>query len=782
MSVRGTPESIIKNEKEEFSQREKIKVENDLDSKGYEASQIAQVFIKDERNHSIDTDDTVSDRIYNGCDTMVNFDPTVFEMQDDTKELQMHTDNNKYQVADICEQVMIIKKENVEYENTENVSNSITNEHNFTYPWMKCEVVEELPENDLGAETCEITGITDKNEDDHILKKNLAEGGHKKNKCIHCNQSFRYKRTLNNHIINKHPEYIASVSSKIHECTHCSYKTTIKDKFTRHILKHPGPDGSCKLSVCIHCNRTFIDKSNLDDHIIKKHPEHIASVLRKILECSHCTYKTIIKRELDNHILRKHPEYIASVLRKVLECAHCTYKTTIKRELDSHIIKKHPEYIASVSSKLHECKYCPFKATSKCYLARHMWKHPGAEGSCEPKTCIYCHATFKWKKNLDNHIIKNHPEYIASVSSKIHECTHCSYKTTLKSELTKHMLKHPDAISCNMLNVCNHCNTTFMNKINLNDHIMKKHPEHAASVSRKIHECKYCEYKTTLKGHLAEHMAKHPEAESELKSCIHCNGTFRSKAVLDNHIIKEHPNHIASISSKIHECKYCEFKTTLKDRLAKHMGKHPGAEGGYDLKTCTHCNATFKSKKSLDNHTIKKHPNDVASVSSKIHECNYCTYKTTTKGHLAIHMEKHPDAESVSYERKTCIHCNATFKHKTDLDDHIIKKHPEYIASVSSKVHECPYCAYKTTIKRDFTRHMLKHPDAAYTSFDIMYNAYDTMVHFDPTAMRFEESSEGVLEMPDEDELQKDIENCEPQVIKNNIDEYECIDVNGSGY
>ncbi|CAH2003482.1 unnamed protein product [Acanthoscelides obtectus] len=504
MSVRGTPESIIKNEKEEFSQREKIKVENDLDSKGYEASQIAQVFIKDERNHSIDTDDTVSDRIYNGCDTMVNFDPTVFEMQDDTKELQMHTDNNKYQVADICEQVMIIKKENVEYENTENVSNSTGND-DFTKPWTKSEAVEELKlENCLDTEACTETSEECINK---IEKHPKAQGSHKPYVCIHCNETFRRKRSLDGHIFKKHPDFAPSISSKMHLCAHCAYGTTKKDHLVSHMLKHPGT-GASKPNVCIQCNRSFMSKINLGDHIINKHPKHIASVSSKIHECTDCTYKTTFKNR----------------------------------------------------------------------MARHMSKHPDAKSSYTLKKCVHCDAKFSTKILLGNHIINKHPDFIGSVFSKIHECTHCTYKTTIKGNLAIHMLKHPDAKSSYKLNECIHCNRTFISKKSLNDHIIKKHPEYIASVTSKIHECKYCIFKTIFKDRLARHIwQQHPGAEGgcQLETCIHCNRTFSSKINLHDHIIRDHPGYITTVSSKVHECIYCSYKTTSKNMFTRHMLKHP---------------------------------------------------------------------------------------------------------------------------------------------------------------------------------------------------------------
>ncbi|CAH2003486.1 unnamed protein product [Acanthoscelides obtectus] len=507
---------LIKSAEEEVSEIQKaIKEENDLDSKEFE---VTPVFIKNENGQLIDTNaiDTVWDRFYNGCDTIVNVDPTamrfegtgegVLKMQDEKIELQKH-EHNKYKVAESCDP-LIIKNENDEYKftdaDTENMSTSTGND-DFTKPWTKSEAVEELKlENCLDTEACTETSEECINK---IEKHPKARGSHKPYVCIHCNETFRRKRSLDGHIFKKHPDFAASISSKMHLCAHCAYGTTKKDHLVSHMLKHPGT-GASKPNVCIQCNRSFMSKINLGDHIINKHPKHIASV----------------------------------------------------------------------SSKIHECTDCTYKTTFKIRMARHMSKHPDAKSSYTLKKCVHCDAKFSTKILLGNHIINKHPDFIGSVFSKIHECTHCTYKTTIKGNLAIHMLKHPDAKSSYKLNECIHCNRTFISKKSLNDHIIKKHPEYIASVTSKIHECKYCIFKTIFKDRLARHIwQQHPGAEGgcQLETCIHCNRTFSSKINLHDHIIRDHPGYITTVSSKVHECIYCSYKTTSKNMFTRHMLKHP---------------------------------------------------------------------------------------------------------------------------------------------------------------------------------------------------------------
>nr|CAI5830839.1 unnamed protein product [Callosobruchus analis] len=527
--------------------------------------------------------------------------------------------------------------------------------------------------------------------------------------CIHCNATFTNRIALHDHIIREHPDYIGSVTSKILECTHCTFKTTSNSHFARHMSNH----FNYNLSICVHCNATYKSKKNLDDHIIRKHPDFIESISSKIHECTHCTYKTTVKGHLTEHMVQ-HTETAD------ITCIHCNAVFKRKRNLDDHIVRKHPDFIAFVSSKIHECTHCSYRTAMKANLDHHMLKH-----HIYMLRCLHCEATFKRKTGLDNHVIRKHPHFIASVSSKMHECTYCTYKTTMKSNFAKHLLKHrADKLMCTA------CNKQFRHKGKLDDHTIRKHPHLIASVTNKIHECSRCAFKTVIKATLAKHIKKHSH---KLSKCIHCNAIYKHKIGLDDHILRQHPELIASVSSKMHECTHCAFKTVLKANLALHMLEHHETAD-----RCNHCNSTFKSKPALNDHIINRHPDFMASISSKIHQCKYCTYKTTWKSHFARHMLAHPETAD-SRKLSKCIRCNTEYKHKIGLDEHILRQHPELIASVSNKMHECTHCAFKTVFKDNLTVHMVEHHETA----DIC--KFSTCVHCNTTFIDKQALSDHIL-------------------------------------
>nr|CAI5819638.1 unnamed protein product [Callosobruchus analis] len=584
-----------------------------------------------------------------------------------------------------------------------------------------------------------------------------AAGNRITNRCTYCKKTFAH-----DHKIKRHHDFITSVSSKVHGCTECTYKTVSTSELRRHMVNHPDV-----ADTCLYCNKTLSTKPLLDDHVVKRHPDFVASVSRKIHECTKCTYKTTRSkcirehllakhseianrciycnktfkstRSLDNHIVKKHPDFITSISRKVHECTECTYKTvgayllrrhnmvnhpdvagcvycnstfTRKVTLDDHIVKRHPDFIATISSKVHECTECTFKTVSTSQLKRHIVANA-------TNRCIYCNKTFKRKRSLDDHIVKIHPDFITSVSRKVHECTECAYKTVSAYLLRRHnMVSHSDVAGNRITNTCIYCNKTFKSTQSLDDHVIKIHPDFIRSVSSKVHECTECTYRTVSTTLLKQHVtAKHPDTAGNRKTnkCFYCNKTFKSTQSLDDHVVKIHPDFITSVSSKVHECTECIYKSVSTTLFKQHVtSKHPDIAGNFKTNRCIYCNKTLSRKTSLHDHIVKRHPDFIASVSCKVHECTKCTYKTIRSIELKKHMmEKHPD---IAGNRTTsrCIYCNKTFKTTRSLDDHIVKIHPDFITSVSSKVHECKECTYRTVSTTLLKQHVTaKHPDIA---------------------------------------------------------------------
>nr|CAH7756834.1 unnamed protein product [Callosobruchus chinensis] len=326
--------------------------------------------------------------------------------------------------------------------------------------------------------------------------------------------------------------------------------------------------------------------------------------------------------------------------------------------------------------------------------------------------CSQCNKVFKKKTTLDEHVIKKH---------EIFERKDCYYKTTDEINLKKHNLIHSGANS--ELFSCHYCNAKLKRRQILDNHIVRKHPDFLESVKRKIHECSQCMYKTVFKPSFKRHLLMHGDigCSSKRYSCLQCSVVFKKKTALDEHCIKKHTDSITSVSSKIHECTYCNYKTTKKTNMTRHMVKHPSAVP--KLSKCKYCNASFINGEILDNHVLKKHPAFEASIEREIFECLYCPYKTIVKRYYNEHMKVHFRGE----QQSICEHCNAAFKSKRLLDAHIVKQHPKFIASVTSKIHKCSYCTYKTIHNGHFDAHLLIHSKGKTPTFKITPCKHCTM-------------------------------------------------------
>nr|CAI5819308.1 unnamed protein product [Callosobruchus analis] len=101
---------------------------------------------------------------------------------------------------------------------------------------------------------------------------------------------------------------------------------------------------------------------------------------------------------------------------------------------------------------------------------------------------------------------------------------------------------------------------------------------------------------------------KHPDFISSPKACSHCDASFRDKRALDDHILKKHPNFTSSITSEIHRCPECPVIVNVKTFKREHKSIRSRCAHYFKHDPCVHCNATFKSKLSLEEHVIRKHP------------------------------------------------------------------------------------------------------------------------------------------------------------------------------
>ncbi|CAH0549827.1 unnamed protein product [Brassicogethes aeneus] len=166
----------------------------------------------------------------------------------------------------------------------------------------------------------------------HIKQHNIKN----RLKCNFCQFLTAELRNLHAHVLSKHKleKEKIKMSSKIHECTKCTYSTVYKTTYDNHI------------KVCLKLENV------------------------KWYKCHICLYKTIHKRNLHDHI-KIHNEI------KECQCPFCKYCCHKKVNLDNHILRKHSDLLNEsnriiITSKIHCCQTCNFKTTLGCDLKKHL--------------------------------------------------------------------------------------------------------------------------------------------------------------------------------------------------------------------------------------------------------------------------------------------------------------------------------------------------------------------------------------------------------------------------
>ena len=172
-------------------------------------------------------------------------------------------------------------------------------------------------------------------------------------------------------------------------------------------------------------------------------------------------------------------------------------------------------------------------------------------------------------------------------------------------------------------------------------------------ISRKLqekpHVCNVCDYKSSKKSHLKEHMQRHT-------------------------------------GEKPFSCDVCDYKSSKKSNLKEHMQRHKGDKPF----SCDVCDYKSSKKSHLKEH-MQRHKGD------KPHVCNECGYKCSHKGDLTKHMRTH-----TGEKRHACNVCGYKCSSKSNLKQHI-RTH------TGEKPFVCDVCEYKSSMKSHLTRHIRTH-------------------------------------------------------------------------
>ncbi|KAG5895336.1 hypothetical protein JTB14_003134 [Gonioctena quinquepunctata] len=216
--------------------------------------------------------------------------------------------------------------------------------------------------------------------------------------------------------------------------------------------------------------------------------------------------------------------------KKKHSCSYCQYKSNNKKHMDTHVMAVHEKD----NARMLNCGECTYKTCDMTNLNRHSRTHE----QFRPLKCEECSKEFNQKQNRDGHILKHHPHIAHTITSKIHSCDICGFKSVSKSYLTSHKYQHDK--------------------------------ENAP----KFH-CSQCEFSSNWKDSLRMHSLSHLDGNPYV--CSECKKGFKRKDHLYSHILRGHKDNeqlLQSISSKIHSCFLCKYQCIRLSQMKAHLMGH----------------------------------------------------------------------------------------------------------------------------------------------------------------------------------------------------------------
>ncbi|XP_030849497.1 zinc finger protein 91 [Strongylocentrotus purpuratus] len=568
------------------------------------------------------------------------------------------------------------------------------------------------------------------------------------------------KETLNS------PSSSSDLSCKICSKTFSSqYRLSVHRTLEKH-------DDSISVRQCSICSKIFKQKRYLADHIRLYHPElriNIKAKGTKKLDGSEIQSKgksnisMHLKDGKQGEVNQQGKDAVVGLelggLPKNFKCSECPKVYNSKLYFQRHITLKHPGsrmtdmLKKSQGTKFH-CRKCPKTFRRKSDLTMHMkrGKHQatlqkgkgairkfeiGNDGSVrdnkvrEPPTtefrCKFCSKIFAQKRYLTDHMKRKHQEknngtkveVLEKSKSMVFQCRKCPKRFRRKSDLAMHMTrgKHP-AISQRYKRVgqssdlrCNICSKTFSSQ-----------------------------YRFSV------HMALGKHGGISVTQCSICSTIFKQKRYLTDHMRRSHPGIRSNIT-----------KAKGKSNISMHLkhGKHGkvlqqektevvGSELGGLPKNfkCSLCPKVYGTRRHLQRHRSKIHPEMVRKLQGTKFHCTKCPKTFCRSSDFSKHMSsgKHEKGEDMNQNQKrqvkyepieapvistestfVCTKCPKEFARKCDLKVHMdrskhVKTKEVRIESGSSNLseslaHKCSLCTNSYSNRSSLLRHIKgKHP------------------------------------------------------------------------